>query len=106
MPTGSWTGFLPGYQTPIQNLNCLYLHQYLPSGLVNFSDYSPICVFFSDFSYDPKYPNPSSMICNFSNFQHGARHDACDACKDGGASNVGGSDVGGILCDGGHLPIT
>ena len=48
-------------------------------GLVNFSDYSPICAvfvyFFSEFSNDSKYPNPSNMICNFSNFQHGVRHD-------------------------------
>ena len=67
----------------------------LTSGLVNLSDYSPICVvfvcFFSDFSDDSKYPNPSGMICNFSNFQQGAHHGGCTSNMTGasrGASNV------------------
>ena len=57
-----------------------------------------ICVFFSDFSDGSKYPNPSGMICNFSNFQHGARHDGhtCDMMEGitWGASNIMGASQG------------
>ena len=50
-----------------------------------------ICVFFPDFSDDSKYLNPSGMICNFSNFQHGAHHGGCTCGMTGGITGV--SDV-------------
>ena len=61
-----------------------------------------ICVFFSNFSDDSKYLNPSGMVCNFSNFQHGNHHGGCTCNVMGGVS--GAYDVtGGIT---GGVPIT
>ena len=58
-----------------------------------------ICVFFSDFSDDSKYLNPSGMICNFSNFQHGIHHGGCTCNVTGdimGASDIMGGIMGGV----------
>ena len=55
-----------------------------------------ICVFFSDFSDDSKYLNPSGMICSFSNFQHGTHHGGCTCGMMGG---VMGGVTGGVWCD-------
>ena len=54
-----------------------------------------LCIFFSDFSNDSKYPNPSGMICNFSNFQHGAHHGGCTYDITGGI--MGATNVTGAL---------
>ena len=58
-----------------------------------------ICIFFSDFSDDSKDPNPSNMIGNFSNFQHGAHHD-------GGTSDVMGVSWGVSDVTGGHHRVS
>ena len=62
-----------------------------------------ICVFFFQiFLMTLKYLNPSGMICNFSNFQHGAHHGGCTCDVTGGIT--GAYDITGGVTGVSPLP--